>query len=397
MKYRMPDYYNQFKCIADKCPDTCCAGWDIVIDDKSMKKYKSFEGDLKDYVMGNINESEQVFKRCGARCSFLNDNNLCDLYTRAGEESLCKTCFRYPRHFEEYGELVEAALSISCPVAAKMIIDRKAKDRFLIKANDKKTPRDKEVDKKLLEVLLRVRKTIFNIVSNRKCGVGERTKAIMKLGQDIQPVLYDYERLGLKKYIKASRDGLFNNIQEIRSKYDDLNTEDAVKVKAVGFSGLAETSITKIKRDFFEVLSGLEKINDDWEEVVNHIINVLYVDLSDEEYKKLSDEFDAYMKDRQYEYEHILNYFLYTYFLGSVYDYNAHAMIKMSVLSTIIIREMGMTVWLDNDKEFSVDEQIKVAYTYSRQIEHSDNNLMCMEGLMTAHPVFGDEKILSVL
>ena len=40
MKYTVPDYYQDFECIAGDCPDTCCAGWQIVIDKKSQKKYK---------------------------------------------------------------------------------------------------------------------------------------------------------------------------------------------------------------------------------------------------------------------------------------------------------------------------------------------------------------------
>ena len=39
MLYTIPDYYNEFSCIAGDCPDTCCAGWQIVIDKKSLKKY----------------------------------------------------------------------------------------------------------------------------------------------------------------------------------------------------------------------------------------------------------------------------------------------------------------------------------------------------------------------
>ncbi len=35
MKIRVPKYLNKFKCIADKCEDTCCAGWEIVIDEET--------------------------------------------------------------------------------------------------------------------------------------------------------------------------------------------------------------------------------------------------------------------------------------------------------------------------------------------------------------------------
>lgn len=44
MQYTIPDYYKEFTCIADKCEDTCCAGWKIVIDKKSLNKYKHVKG-----------------------------------------------------------------------------------------------------------------------------------------------------------------------------------------------------------------------------------------------------------------------------------------------------------------------------------------------------------------
>ena len=44
MEYVYPDYYRQFTCIGGECPDTCCAGWEIVIDDKTLEKYKKYPG-----------------------------------------------------------------------------------------------------------------------------------------------------------------------------------------------------------------------------------------------------------------------------------------------------------------------------------------------------------------
>ena len=38
MIYTKPDYYDEFTCIADKCKDTCCSGWQIVIDDEYLNK-----------------------------------------------------------------------------------------------------------------------------------------------------------------------------------------------------------------------------------------------------------------------------------------------------------------------------------------------------------------------
>lgn len=40
MKTAYHEFYKDFKCIADKCPDSCCKEWDVVVDDDSYIKYK---------------------------------------------------------------------------------------------------------------------------------------------------------------------------------------------------------------------------------------------------------------------------------------------------------------------------------------------------------------------
>ena len=47
MIYTYPDYYKRFNCIADKCPDTCCGKWQIVIDDDSLEKYQEYDGEYR--------------------------------------------------------------------------------------------------------------------------------------------------------------------------------------------------------------------------------------------------------------------------------------------------------------------------------------------------------------
>ena len=33
----VPNYYDKFKCIADRCKHSCCIGWEIDIDDDTME------------------------------------------------------------------------------------------------------------------------------------------------------------------------------------------------------------------------------------------------------------------------------------------------------------------------------------------------------------------------
>ena len=41
----MPKYMLTFKCIGSECVDTCCAGWDINIDEDTYKKYSNCTGE----------------------------------------------------------------------------------------------------------------------------------------------------------------------------------------------------------------------------------------------------------------------------------------------------------------------------------------------------------------
>ena len=103
MLYIRPDYYNKFKCTADKCEATCCAGWQIVIDDASLERYEKEQSTYGNVLPVRIDWAEGIFKQDSCkRCAFLNPDNLCDMYKHLGEDSLCMTCTNYPRHIEEF-------------------------------------------------------------------------------------------------------------------------------------------------------------------------------------------------------------------------------------------------------------------------------------------------------
>ncbi|MFW5672498.1 MAG: flagellar protein FliB, partial [Acetivibrio ethanolgignens] len=54
MKMLMPFYYQEFKCIGEKCPDSCCKGWRITVDEDSWRRYQTLEGDLGEKLRNSI-------------------------------------------------------------------------------------------------------------------------------------------------------------------------------------------------------------------------------------------------------------------------------------------------------------------------------------------------------
>ncbi|MBO5879635.1 MAG: flagellin lysine-N-methylase [Clostridia bacterium] len=123
MKLYAPKYYGDFKCIADKCEHNCCTGWEIDIDDQTLKKYKRLNGGYGDAVKDSISTNGTPHFILGDkdRCPHLNENGLCKIITCLGEEYLCDICKNHPRFFN-YTKVAEVGIGMSCPEAARVIL-----------------------------------------------------------------------------------------------------------------------------------------------------------------------------------------------------------------------------------------------------------------------------------
>lgn len=120
-----PTYVKNFQCSNRWCSDTCCRGFDIELDDMSVKVYNSITGVLKDLIQkGLIQKNGKTYIRSEENCCvFLNANNLCELQIVGGESALCYTCRTYPRFHVMRDNVSFTGLSLSCPTAYFLIID----------------------------------------------------------------------------------------------------------------------------------------------------------------------------------------------------------------------------------------------------------------------------------
>ncbi len=123
MNIYAPDYYADFHCIADRCRHTCCEGWEIDIDEESLKKYLALPGAFGDRLRSGISRTGSPhFILNNDRCPLLNQNNLCDLILQCGEESLCQICADHPRFRNYWSDRVELGLGMACEEAAQLIL-----------------------------------------------------------------------------------------------------------------------------------------------------------------------------------------------------------------------------------------------------------------------------------
>ena len=116
MKHVYPTYYQAFRCIAADCPDSCCQGWDVVIDSDTETFYNSVQGKFGEKLRGAIytdQDGDRVFRLADEKkCPFWGEDRLCDIYRELGEEHLCLTCAQFPRLKMDYTVFCEHTLAL---------------------------------------------------------------------------------------------------------------------------------------------------------------------------------------------------------------------------------------------------------------------------------------------
>lgn len=120
-----PEYYNAFRCIASACPDSCCKEWEVDVDPESAAFYRSLPGALGDRLRQVLQDgADGVSMRIeDGRCPMWRQDGLCRIQAELGHDSLCKTCREFPRIHHDYGTFVELGLELSCPEAARLILN----------------------------------------------------------------------------------------------------------------------------------------------------------------------------------------------------------------------------------------------------------------------------------
>lgn len=116
-----PEYYKDFKCIADKCTHSCCIGWEIDVDEYTLDKY-AILSDAR--ILQSIdNEPSPHFRLCDKdRCPHLDEQGLCKIISEHGEGYLCDICREHPRFYNETVRGLEVGLGMACEEACRIIL-----------------------------------------------------------------------------------------------------------------------------------------------------------------------------------------------------------------------------------------------------------------------------------
>lgn len=133
MSIWVPTFYPAFRCRAADCRHSCCRGWEIDVDEKSARLYRNMPGELGEELRESLFFDEEGWHfrlDQDERCPFQEEDGLCRLIKKLGEEALCDICALHPRFFEELDADELWGLGLSCEEAAALLL-REKELRFL--------------------------------------------------------------------------------------------------------------------------------------------------------------------------------------------------------------------------------------------------------------------------
>ena len=184
MRITEPDYFERFHCLADGCPDSCCKEWEVQVDEASAARYRELPGALGDDLRRVMREEdEEVYITISNnRCPMWRRDGLCRIQAELGESALCKTCREFPRLTHDYGDFVELGLELSCPEAARLILNEEG----TILTEETPGNQEPEYDAEAMALLKSSRERVLALLKDTSRPVGEALALVLLYGCQVQ-------------------------------------------------------------------------------------------------------------------------------------------------------------------------------------------------------------------
>ncbi|MBQ7454365.1 MAG: flagellin lysine-N-methylase [Selenomonadaceae bacterium] len=127
-KVYRPTYVKNFQCDGKVCDSRCCHDWNVVIDDETREKYLRLPKDDREEFFQHataFDDAQVIQMMPSGECPFLDENFLCRLQLKHGENFLTNVCQSFPRVTYKLGdEIFLQSMTLTCPVAAIEILLR---------------------------------------------------------------------------------------------------------------------------------------------------------------------------------------------------------------------------------------------------------------------------------
>ena len=349
MLLRTPDFYDSFHCIAGKCTDTCCVGWEIDIDEASAKRYAKVKGAFGEKLRENIEDNH--FKLSpGDRCPFLRQDGLCDMICHLGEDSLCDICREHPRFVEVYGDIMEKGIGLCCEEGVRLLLECKSTASSPIAFVEREI--DDEPDD-IPDDALEARDAIF-----------EEREHLFK-------ILADHSKPLNKRIIElldfAVETSGFENFEQSFNNYSVKSTDSTSNAKISN----------NILQSWIDVLGKGESYGPAWDSAYKELVQILHT--PDSSIGNVGHFTDS-------DGEKIIAYLLFRYYEKSLFDGNSLTKVEFAIYFWIMVQKFGTFL-----------TKINAIKLLSKQTEYSEEIMGILEEEFMENPLFSPENFKRIL
>ncbi len=313
--YIKPCFYDDFFCKAEKCADTCCAGWEVDIDEETLKKYNEVQGRMGDRLKESIicTDGQPCFLLDHKdRCCFLSENGLCDIYSLLGNDYLCDICKEHPRFYDDFDGITQCGLGLCCEQVCNLLVESDVLE-FEKNFEYDDIPED-------TAILLETRDVCFGIINDRTKSFELRVKELLDYAADVETELF----------------GVTSDTHKF------VDTKNAIA-------------------DILCLYGKTEPVNALWVGFLYHLNNNFHAISACD-----------YMPDLCL-YEKLLSYIIYRHFMNCRFDGKIYNVIRFAVCALIFIYTSECLAYIMKG-DVTVTDKIDAIKRWSRQIEYSQEN-----------------------
>jgi len=344
-------FYKNFKCLADKCPDTCCRGWEILVDDATAKEL-SGSRELRCHVKNR--DGDVLIKRSFGKCHFETKEGLCELEKSGRVNLMPLVCREYPRRMLGFGEFTEMTMELACPEAARLFIEFAGARNIKLVEAEKSHPVIWTMgndDKEYLDFLISSREDIMGLLDSEEHTLLQKQSQIMEYAKAVMEYLMRDNLEGAKKL--SVFDFAQNATQYLYYPFEKL---DSIVV-----NGLYADNLLWDNKKLFQLIRRYHKIFDKLtasqaQEVMSQAIEHLLI-----KYEHIMDKYTEYFR-----------YILLEMYLTSYENYLVTRPIQQTIIYTELLMVMDCVEYITTG-ELSDESQVKVLSCLERRVRHSQS------------------------
>lgn len=349
MLHAYPPFYKPFRCTASACPDNCCVGWEVVVDDDTAKLYSSIPGSLGDALRGAMTvdaDGDRIIAMTDGHCPFWTQDHLCRVELELGHDAPCATCRKFPRLTQDYGVFTEYGLTLACPEAARLVLTQSGPWTFETEG-EAGDPAEAEFDWDALADLIPLRQALMDILWR-----GDLT----------------------------GRDALLQVLQQGQRCQDLFDGEENISLTDRPIHPLPTGDFKALLRFYL----GLELLTEDWKALLEDALDWAP---TDKDWTRLT------VVENDLLPRNLGAYYLSHYWFQAVADYDCLLKIQLLAAAWALTRCLCCH-HLAKYGELPLDAQLRVQQLYAKEVEHDDVNRAALEDALVNNPAFSLENLI---